>query len=106
MLSEYPRVCPGEPTDAPPGSERKIRIMIERAARREPLFHPLDGCRSALVVATPSQEPWWCVRLAEDPVEAPESFEEELAVPGATAPDVELHTEEFPGRVLQTVGPI
>jgi hypothetical protein len=34
---------PGEPTSAAPGSERKIRILIERATRREPLFHPLDG---------------------------------------------------------------
>ena len=36
---------PGEPTNAPPGSERKIRVMTERATRREPLFHPLDGCK-------------------------------------------------------------
>jgi hypothetical protein len=34
---------PGEPTNAPPGSPRKIRVLMERAARREPLFHPLDG---------------------------------------------------------------
>ncbi len=38
-----PECPPGEPTDALPGSERKIRILVERAARREPLFHPLDG---------------------------------------------------------------
>jgi hypothetical protein len=37
--------APGEPTGAPPGSERKIRVMIERAARREALFHPLDGVK-------------------------------------------------------------
>ncbi len=36
---------PGEPTPAGPGSECKIEVMIERAARREPLFHPLDGLR-------------------------------------------------------------
>jgi hypothetical protein len=34
---------PGEPTTAGPGTEHKIEVMIERAARREPLFHPLDG---------------------------------------------------------------
>jgi hypothetical protein len=36
---------PGEPTTASPGSARKIRVLMERAARREPLFHPLDGIR-------------------------------------------------------------
>jgi hypothetical protein len=39
---------PGEPTAAGPGSERKILVMIERALRREPLFHPLDGLRQKL----------------------------------------------------------
>jgi hypothetical protein len=34
---------PGEPTNAEPGSEQKIRVLIERARRREALFHPLDG---------------------------------------------------------------
>jgi hypothetical protein len=38
-----PLSVPGQPTDAPPGSEQKVRIMIERASRREPLFHPRDG---------------------------------------------------------------
>lgn len=33
---------PAEPTDAPPGSEDKIRVMEERAARGESLFHPDD----------------------------------------------------------------
>jgi hypothetical protein len=42
-LLREPLSRPGEPTDAPPGSPRKIRILTERAARREPLFHPLDG---------------------------------------------------------------
>jgi hypothetical protein len=36
---------PGEPTLAAPGSARKIRVLMERAARKEPLFHPLDGIR-------------------------------------------------------------
>lgn len=38
-----PVSLPGAPTEAPPGSEQKIRIMMERATRREELFHPLDG---------------------------------------------------------------
>lgn len=36
---------PAEPTDAPAGSEEKIRILAERAARGEALFHPGDGAR-------------------------------------------------------------
>lgn len=40
---EGPSSLPGEPTDALPGSEQKIRVMTERAARREQLFHPQDG---------------------------------------------------------------
>jgi hypothetical protein len=35
--------APGEPTAAGPGTETKILAMIQRAMRREPLFHPLDG---------------------------------------------------------------
>lgn len=33
---------PGRPTNEPPGSEAKLAIMIERAERRESLFHPAD----------------------------------------------------------------
>jgi hypothetical protein len=36
---------PGEPTDAPPGSPNKIRVLTERASRREPLFHPQDNLK-------------------------------------------------------------
>ena len=36
---------PGEPTDALPGTEKKIRIMTERVTRHEQLFHPKDGLR-------------------------------------------------------------
>jgi hypothetical protein len=43
--SREPVSRPGEPTMAAPGSARKIRVLMERAARREPLFHPLDGIR-------------------------------------------------------------
>jgi len=38
-----PVPLPGQPTAALPGTEEKILIMIERAARREQLFHPQDG---------------------------------------------------------------
>src|SRR5262245_5771349 len=38
----------GEPTDAPPGSPRKIRVLMERASRREPLFHPKDNLKRRL----------------------------------------------------------
>lgn len=34
---------PAEPTGAAPGSEEKIRILCERAARGELLFHPGDA---------------------------------------------------------------
>jgi hypothetical protein len=43
----------GEPTNAAPGSERKIRIMTERASRRESLFHPMDGFKKAPRLALP-----------------------------------------------------
>ncbi len=44
-LPREPVSRPGEPTDAPPGSSRKIRVLMERAARREPLFHPSDNLK-------------------------------------------------------------
>jgi len=34
---------PDRPTGAAPGTEDKILILIERAASRQALFHPLDG---------------------------------------------------------------
>lgn len=34
---------PAEPTDAPPGSLAKMRVMRQRLLRRETLFHPLDN---------------------------------------------------------------
>ena len=42
-LTREPASRPGEPTSAPPGSSRKIRVLMERAARKEPLFHPRDN---------------------------------------------------------------
>jgi len=86
MLTEPTRpFClsrPGEPTDAAPGSEKKIRIMIERASRREPLFHPLDGLGHERV-ETPAQDtPWWQPPLSEDIVEVADSLEETPDEPG------------------------
>jgi hypothetical protein len=46
---------PGEPTTAPPGSARKIRVLMERASRREALFHPQDNLKRLLT--TPPSEP-------------------------------------------------
>lgn len=40
-----PESIPGQPTDAPPGSPRKVRVLMERAARREALFHPGDNLK-------------------------------------------------------------
>ena len=34
---------PATPTDAPPGSEEKLAVMIDRAARGESCFHPDDA---------------------------------------------------------------
>ncbi len=33
---------PSEPTDAMPGSEAKVAVLIERARCRQQLFHPAD----------------------------------------------------------------
>jgi hypothetical protein len=46
-LSQGPASRAGEPTDAPPGSPRKIRVLTERASRREALFHPKDNLKRA-----------------------------------------------------------
>jgi len=43
-----PESVPGQATDAPPGSARKVRILMERAARRESLFHPGDNLKRVL----------------------------------------------------------
>jgi hypothetical protein len=53
---------PDEPTDALPGTEEKVLAMIQRAARRQQLFHPLDGlaCRfraCSEAISPPSPEP-------------------------------------------------
>src|SRR5579871_5882294 len=43
------------PTDAYPGSEAKIRILMQRAGSQQSLFHPLDSIRLApdMVKASP-----------------------------------------------------
>jgi hypothetical protein len=33
---------PDSGTDAPPGSEEKIRVLIERASKKQALWHPDD----------------------------------------------------------------
>lgn len=43
---------PGQATDAPPGSARKVRVLMERAMRREPLFHPGDNMKRILPMPT------------------------------------------------------
>ena len=70
---------PHEPTDAPPGSEQKIRIMIERAARREQLFHPLDGpgARGRSHPRPQSSPPPWPPTSAEAFALEPLDFEED-----------------------------
>jgi hypothetical protein len=62
-----PLSVPGIPSDALPGSELKIRVMMERAARRESLFHPLDGiCASIDGAEQPAKTTaWWHVAPVE-----------------------------------------
>ena len=55
-----PISLPGQPTDALPGTEEKIRILTERASRGEALFHPKDrpGVRPR-PGEVPPPEPGW-----------------------------------------------
>src|SRR5687767_12671696 len=83
-----PASLPGEPTEALPGSEKKIRIMTERAARREQLFHPLDGLirKPRTPRVTPRERNPWPVASVERPPEP-------LPLPpdaGALAPPIEV----------------
>jgi hypothetical protein len=48
QLHREPVSRPGEPTSAAPGSAVKIRVLTERASRREALFHPSDNLQRAL----------------------------------------------------------
>jgi hypothetical protein len=57
-LRERERVCPpGEPTNAAPGSPKKILVLMERALRREPLFHPNDGPHRWKPIPGPADSP-------------------------------------------------
>ena len=71
-LPREPISRPGEPTDAAPGSARKIRVLMERAGRREALFHPQDNLKRRLSLPTELAEV-----LAESEVE--EALEADLA---------------------------
>ncbi len=55
-LSRDPLSRPGEPTDAPPGSPRKIRVLTERASRREALFHPQDNLKRRLPMPSAEED--------------------------------------------------
>jgi hypothetical protein len=57
---------PLEPTAALPGSEQKIRVMTERAALRQQLFHPMDGLvgQSGPQLAPLPDASTWLARLA------------------------------------------
>jgi hypothetical protein len=48
------------PSDAIPGSEAKIRILMERASRMQSLFHPLDS-----IVIAPDVVPQEMAELRE-----------------------------------------
>ena len=54
-LLREPVSRPGEATEASPGSPPKIRVLTERASRRESLFHPGDNLRRQLPM--PQEEP-------------------------------------------------
>ncbi len=67
QMVRAPESIPGQATDAPPGSARKVRVLMERAARREPLFHPGDNMKRVLPlpgVMEPEDEPLSHIELA------------------------------------------
>jgi hypothetical protein len=79
---------PKEPTDALPGTEQKIRVMVERAARREQLFHPLDGPPAHPVpqATAESEAPSWASAAVGEPLDSERlEFEEASALLGAPA---------------------
>lgn len=53
QLLREPLSRPGESTEAAPGSPAKIRVLTERASRREALFHPQDNLKRRLPNAPP-----------------------------------------------------
>ncbi len=64
---------PAKPTQALPGSEEKILVLEERAARGEALFHPLDARRSDELKNMPTVLEF--LACAQD---EPETFDEEI----------------------------
>lgn len=57
---------PAEPTDAPPGSLEKMRVMYQRAVRGEQLHHPLDNGYVELELLSPFQG-WPSYRDTDEP---------------------------------------
>jgi hypothetical protein len=97
---------PKEPTDALPGTERKIRVMMERAARREQLFHPLDGvaCWSRSLRADGTENRRCPLVLVGAPLEEPATLEVdgfELEEETAPNPD-ELFEPHTNGHIVAT----
>ena len=56
ILSRDPLSRLGEPTEASPGSPAKIRVLTERAARRESLFLPGDNLHRQLPMSAPEPD--------------------------------------------------
>jgi hypothetical protein len=54
-LPRDPASRPGEPTEAAPGTATKIRVLTERATRRESLFHPKDNLKRVPLVREPEE---------------------------------------------------
>jgi hypothetical protein len=64
-LHREPASRPGEPTTAAPGSATKIRVLTERASRREALFHPQDNLKRILpALPAEPEEPDYDTELA------------------------------------------
>lgn len=65
QLQREPASRPGEPTESPPGSPGKIRVLMERAARREALFHPHDNLKRQFPERTEEEEVFDDVEVME-----------------------------------------
>jgi hypothetical protein len=78
-LPREPISRPGEPTDAAPGSARKIRVLTERATRREPLFHPLDNLKRRLPLPAETEPELPPPEILDDVLEMEEALEADLA---------------------------
>jgi hypothetical protein len=55
-LTRRSGAMPQEPTTAAPGSEAKVQVLMERASRRETLFHPNDATIAQARPAIPPAE--------------------------------------------------